>query len=194
MVTGALVVLVGHSAPVHADETRGSRIEFLVGLVVSEGWFRDGLIPLPTNSFQFRYRAPRHLYLAAALSLETAIYPRPYPLADVNAVTLCVGGGAGLWHAPHRRIGLFVGGRFEVVQGFNLPVFADTYFEIEHDTGMRVGPSASVTVVVGHVRRMPFVIEAQLARFTYHGMDPRFDWLDGMHAGLYATFSFFPWS
>jgi hypothetical protein len=168
----AAVVLVAVSARAGAEEPR--TIDVQGGLAWHQP-IQDGFDPLPAVGLELRAYSPHGLWLSGTASVEPSVDLKNPEHGELHTL-FGVGGGAGLWLDLGARVTIYGGARLEWAHDGELD-------------GVRVGPVASLAVLVGHAWGHPMALEGKLSWLnTLIDGDVTRTW----QGGLYLSGTLFP--
>ena len=157
-------------------------VDFQGGLIATQP-ARDGLNAMPGVALELRGYPARHLWLSGGLAVEPTLdlgNPERGELSVLAAAEL----GAGLFVDVSDRVRLLAGARVDALGADGWPGADDRSY------GVRVGPSASGLIVIGHAWGHPMALEARAA-WLAHRMS-RGDSPGLWQAGLLVSGVLFP--
>jgi hypothetical protein len=156
-----------------AEEPR--TIDFQGGIAYHQALL-DGFTPMPALGLELRAYSPHGLWLAGAASWEPSVDLRNPEHGEV-ANLFAFGGGAGVWLHMGASLMLYGGARAEWAHQGDVD-------------GLRLGPSSSLALLVGHAWGHPMALEAKLSWLGYvmtDGTRP-----GSWQGGLYLSGTLFP--
>lgn len=198
MVGAAMVLaIVGAASAALADPPERD-VDFSGGFVVNQAP-SDSFESFPGLTLQARYFATDWLYVAGVVSGDLGIDFRN-PESGNTVPILGLGLGSGLYRDLGSRLTGYAGARVEWLNAWNWPV-GDLGSKDFH-TGVRVGPTAGISLRVAHAFGHPMSLEIGASYLYYRVPQPEYvimvdpgtapETHKGLQVGFFLTGVLFP--